>query len=117
MIPAGSEISQSPLFPTGLEPGRGQRSATLLKKNEARELANLGGLPQATAQPSITKQPTSIAVALGGAATLQVTASAPTPLTYQWQRGKASTVNKCFQLCSGPLGFHRTMGTGIASNM
>ena len=45
----------------------------------------LGGLSQATAQPSITKQPTSIAVALGEAATLQVTASAPTPLTFQWQ--------------------------------
>ena len=48
-------------------------------------LLSLAGLPQAIAQPAITKQPTSIAVALGGSATLQVTASAATPLSYQWQ--------------------------------
>lgn len=48
-------------------------------------LFSLLGLPQTMAQPRITKQPTSIAVALGGSATLQVTASAPTPLTFQWQ--------------------------------
>ncbi|MBI4327403.1 MAG: immunoglobulin domain-containing protein [Chloroflexi bacterium] len=48
-------------------------------------LLSLAGLPQAIAQPVITKQPTSIAVALGGSATLQVTASAPAPLTIQWQ--------------------------------
>jgi len=47
-------------------------------------LLSLAGLPQAIAQPTITKQPTSIAVALGGSATLQVTAS-PMPLTFQWQ--------------------------------
>jgi thermolabile hemolysin len=48
-------------------------------------LLSLAGLPQAIAQPRITKQPTSIAIALGGSVTLQVTASAPTPLTLQWQ--------------------------------
>ncbi|MEK7677747.1 MAG: immunoglobulin domain-containing protein [Verrucomicrobiota bacterium] len=48
-------------------------------------LLSLAGLPQAIAQPRITKQPTNIAVALGGSATLQVTASATTPLTFQWQ--------------------------------
>jgi len=48
-------------------------------------LLSLAGLPQAIAQPVITKQPTSIAVALGGSVTLQVLASAPTPLTFQWQ--------------------------------
>ena len=48
-------------------------------------LLSLAGLPDGRAQPVITKQPTSIAVALGGSATLQVTASAPTPLTFQWQ--------------------------------
>ena len=48
-------------------------------------LLSLAGLPQVIAQPIITKHPTSTAVALGGSATLQVTASAPTPLTYQWQ--------------------------------
>jgi thermolabile hemolysin len=47
-------------------------------------LLSLAGLAQAIAQPTITKQPTSIAVALGGSTTLQVTAS-PTPLTFQWQ--------------------------------
>jgi phospholipase/lecithinase/hemolysin len=47
-------------------------------------LLSLAGLPQAIAQPLITKQPTSIAVALGGSATLQV-AAAPMPLTFQWQ--------------------------------
>jgi phospholipase/lecithinase/hemolysin len=47
-------------------------------------LLSLAGLPQVIAQPVITKQPTSIAVALGGSATFQVTAS-PTPLTFQWQ--------------------------------
>jgi len=45
-------------------------------------LLSLSGLPQAIAQPKITKQPTSIAVALEGSATLQVTASATTPLTF-----------------------------------
>jgi len=48
-------------------------------------LFSLAGLPQAIAQPRITKQPASIAAVLGGSATLQVTASAPTPLTFQWQ--------------------------------
>jgi phospholipase/lecithinase/hemolysin len=48
-------------------------------------LLSLAGLPQLIAQPWITKQPMSIAVVLGGSATLQVTASAPTPLTFQWQ--------------------------------
>jgi len=48
-------------------------------------LLSLAGPPQAIAQPRITKQPMSIAVALGGSATLQVTASAPTPLTFLWQ--------------------------------
>jgi len=48
-------------------------------------LLSLAGLSQAIAQPTITKQPTSIAVALGGSATLQVTASATTPLTFRWQ--------------------------------
>ena len=48
-------------------------------------LLSLAGLPQAIAQSIITKQPTSIVVALGGSATLQVTASATTPLTFQWQ--------------------------------
>ena len=48
-------------------------------------LLSLAGLPQAIAQSIITKQPTSIVVALGGSATLQVTASAPMPLTFQWQ--------------------------------
>jgi hypothetical protein len=46
---------------------------------------SLAGLPQAIAQPIITKQPTSIATALGGSATLQISASATTPLTFQWQ--------------------------------
>ena len=48
-------------------------------------LLSLAGFPQAIGQPKITKQPTSIAVALGGSATLQVTASATAPLTFQWQ--------------------------------
>jgi len=48
-------------------------------------LFSLAGLPQAIAQPVITKQPTRTAVALGGATPLQDTASAPTPLTFQGQ--------------------------------
>ena len=48
-------------------------------------LLSLAGLPQAVAQPRITKEPSSIAVALAGSAALQVSASATTPLTYQWQ--------------------------------
>ncbi|MCL4178085.1 MAG: immunoglobulin domain-containing protein [Verrucomicrobia bacterium] len=52
-------------------------------------LLRLAGLPQAIGQPTITKQPTSIAVALEGSATLQVTASATTPLTFQWQFNSA----------------------------
>jgi hypothetical protein len=48
-------------------------------------LLSIAGIPQAIAQPRITKQPASIAVSLGGSATLQVTVSATTPLTFQWQ--------------------------------
>ena len=55
-------------------------------------LLSLAGLPDGIAQPVITKQPTSIAVALGGSATLQVTASPPTPLTFQWQFDGADLV-------------------------
>lgn len=48
-------------------------------------LLGLTGLPQVIAQPIITQQPTSIAVVLGGSATLQVTASPVPPPTFQWQ--------------------------------
>ena len=45
----------------------------------------LNATVQTLAQPTITKHPSSIAIALGGSATLQVTASPPGPLTFQWQ--------------------------------
>ena len=86
-------------------------------------LLSLAGLPDGIAQPVITKQPTSIAVALGGSATLQVTASPPTPLTFQWQfdgADLAGAISNCLTLTNvtlADLGVYRVIVRDASSQV
>ncbi len=57
-------------------------------------LLSLAGLPQAIAQPRITRQPTSLSLSIGATATFRVTATTTNgPITYQWRHQDTLLVN------------------------
>lgn len=79
----------NPELPGGFDP----ISLRFIIQNGSVYSFNPGEAAQIVNSPTITQQPTSQVVALGGTASFTVTASGDAPLTYQWQKNNLDITN------------------------